>query len=85
MVEVLLLLLLRTDFVTQFSGRRLKPAPFLHPLGKKRREDMKHNEKQSRSREKLSLLWTFLKGAKRYFLAAVLSAGVTALADMIQP
>ena len=46
---------------------------------------MKHNEKQSRSREKLSLLWTFLKGAKRYFLAAVLAAGVTALADMIQP
>lgn len=36
-------------------------------------------------REKLSLLWRFFKGAKRYFLISVLSAGVTALADMIQP
>ena len=33
----------------------------------------------------LSLLWRFLKGAKRYFLAAILAAGITALADMLQP
>ena len=33
----------------------------------------------------ISLLWQFLKGAKRYFLVAVLAAGVTALADMLQP
>ena len=46
---------------------------------------MKTNEKQTQNREKLALLWTFLKGAKRYFLVAVLSAGVTALTDMIQP
>ena len=37
------------------------------------------------NREKLSLLWHFLKGAKRYFAVAVLAAGVTALADMLQP
>ncbi len=35
--------------------------------------------------EKLSLLWKFLKGTKRYFLVTVLAAGVTALADMLQP
>ena len=46
---------------------------------------MKTNEKQTQNREKLALLWTFLKGAKRYFLVAVLAAGVTALTDMIQP
>ena len=39
----------------------------------------------SQKKEKLSLLWRFLRGAKRYFLIAILSAGVTALADMIQP
>ena len=36
-------------------------------------------------REKLSLLWNFLKGAKRYFIITVLAAGITALADMLQP
>ena len=35
--------------------------------------------------EKLSLLWTFMGGAKRYFLVTVLAAGLTALADMLQP
>ena len=39
----------------------------------------------SERREKLSLLWRFLRGAKRYFLITVLAAGVTALADMLQP
>ena len=46
---------------------------------------MTKTEKSKQKRENLSLLWRFLKGAKRYFLAAVLAAGVTALADMIQP
>jgi len=36
-------------------------------------------------KEKLSLLWQFLKGAKKYFLISILSAGITAFADMIQP
>ena len=42
-------------------------------------------ESKHQKREKLSLLWRFLKGSKRFFFATVLSAGVTALADMIQP
>ena len=42
-------------------------------------------ESKNQQREKISLLWRFLKGSKRFFLATVLSAGVTALADMIQP
>ena len=42
-------------------------------------------ETSPQKREKLSLLWQFLKGAKRYFLATVLAAAVTALADMLQP
>ncbi|MBQ6890902.1 MAG: ABC transporter ATP-binding protein [Oscillospiraceae bacterium] len=46
---------------------------------------MAQTEKSPQKKEKLSLLWQFLKGAKRYFLAAVLAAGVTALADMLQP
>ena len=43
--------------------------------------------KQSKNSAKqtFSLLWRFLKGAKRYFLVTVLAAGVTALADMLQP
>lgn len=39
------------------------------------------NEKKA----KLNLLWDFLKGSKRYFLLAILSAAVTALADMLNP
>ena len=39
------------------------------------------NEKKA----KLWLLWDFLKGSKRYFLLAVISAAVTALADMLNP
>ena len=46
---------------------------------------MASNEKIAQRREKISLLWSFLKGAKRYFLVTVLSAGVTALADMMLP
>ena len=38
-----------------------------------------------KNKQTLSLLWRFLKGSKRYFLAAILAAGITALADMLQP
>ena len=38
-----------------------------------------------KKKETLTLLWRFLKGAKRYFLITILAAGITALADMIQP
>ena len=41
---------------------------------------MKNNKKS-----KLKLLWDFLKGSKRYFLLAVLSAAITSLADMLNP
>ena len=43
---------------------------------------MASNETRSR---KLRLLLQFMKGAKRYFAVTVLAAGVTALADMLQP
>ena len=36
-------------------------------------------------KQTISLLWRFLKGAKRYFLITILAAGITALADMLQP
>ena len=38
-----------------------------------------------KKKQTISLLWCFLKGAKRYFLITILAAGVTALADMLQP
>lgn len=38
-----------------------------------------------KNKQTISLLWRFLKGAKRYFLITILAAGVTALADMLQP
>ena len=43
---------------------------------------MKTNEQTN---QKLSLLWQFLRGSKRFFLASILAAAVTALADMLQP
>ena len=46
---------------------------------------MANNETPQQKNAKLSLLWQFLKGAKRYFLVTVLAASVTALADMLQP
>ena len=46
---------------------------------------MAKTEKSPQKRENFSLLWQFLKGAKRYFFVTVLAAGVTALADMLQP
>ena len=45
---------------------------------------MENNEKTSK-KQTLALLWRFLKGAKRYFLVAILAAAITALADMLQP
>ena len=38
-----------------------------------------------KNKQTISLLWRFLKGAKRYFLITILAAGITALADMLQP
>ena len=46
---------------------------------------MNTNNKDARKQEKLSLLWRFLKGAKRYFAVTILAAAVTALADMLMP
>ena len=46
---------------------------------------MASDKNSPQKREKLSLLWNFLKGAKRYFFITVLAAGITALADMLQP
>ena len=46
---------------------------------------MQSNKTRKQKREKLSLLWQFLRGSKRYFLVTVLAAGITALADMLQP
>jgi len=45
---------------------------------------MKTNHNPLR-KDKLQLLWQFLKGSKRFFLFSILSAAVTALADMLQP
>ena len=41
--------------------------------------------KSTEQTQTVKLLWQFLKGAKRYFLASILAAGATALADMLQP
>lgn len=38
-----------------------------------------------KKKQTISLLWRFLKGAKHYFLITILAAGITALADMLQP
>ena len=46
---------------------------------------MKSNESNALKRQKLTLLWQFLDGSKRFFLVSILAAAVTALADMIQP
>ena len=46
---------------------------------------MSSKKTSPQNRETLSLLWKFLKGAKRYFLVTVIAAAVTALADMLQP
>lgn len=41
--------------------------------------------KKEKKNQKALLLFSFFKGTKRYFFLTVLFAGVTALADMIQP
>lgn len=41
--------------------------------------------KEKHSKGTLPLLWRFLRGAKRFFAASIVCAGVTALADMLQP
>ena len=41
--------------------------------------------KKKSSKSTLPLLWQFLRGAKRFFAASILCAGITALADMLQP
>ena len=46
---------------------------------------MEKTKNSPQKRENLSLLWQFLKGAKRYFFVTVMAAAVTALADMLQP
>ena len=46
---------------------------------------MKSKESNAQKRQKLTLLWQFLDGSKRFFLVSILAAAVTALADMIQP
>ena len=45
---------------------------------------MKENKKAPQ-KQKLALLWRFLKGSKRFFAVSILCAGITALADMLQP
>ena len=46
---------------------------------------MKSKESNAQKRQKLTLLWQFLEGSKRFFLASILAASITALADMLQP
>ena len=46
---------------------------------------MQTKKPTANKRKPLALLWSFLKGAKRYFAVAILAAGITALADMLQP
>ena len=46
---------------------------------------MKAKESKQQKQQKLALLWQFLNGSKRFFLASIIAASVTALADMIQP
>ena len=45
---------------------------------------MKKND-TAKSKQTLRLLWRFLDGSKRFFMMSILCAGITALADMIQP
>ena len=42
-------------------------------------------QKQEPAVNKLSLIWRFLKGSKRYFVLSFLAGGLTILADMISP
>ncbi len=46
---------------------------------------MKTEKPNTRSREKLQLLWQFLRGSKRFFLLSILATAVTSLAEMLNP
>ena len=46
---------------------------------------MKKKQKTTEKKRTLSLLWKFLEGSKGFFLVSIFCAGVTALADMLQP
>lgn len=46
---------------------------------------MKRKRDSAEKQQTLPLLWQFLKGSKRFFLASICCAGITALADMLQP
>ena len=46
---------------------------------------MKKKQKTTGKKRTLSLLWKFLEGSKGFFLVSIFCAGVTALADMLQP
>lgn len=46
---------------------------------------MKNEQSNASGKQTTKLLWHFLKGAKRYFLVTIFAAGITALADMLQP
>lgn len=46
---------------------------------------MKKTHTSAGKKRTAALLWRFLKGSKRFFLASICCAGITALADMIQP
>ena len=43
------------------------------------------NGKQQNRKRKAALIWDFLRGSKRYFVIAILSAAVASLAEMINP
>ena len=43
------------------------------------------NERKLKETQTLGLLWSFLEGSKRYFAMSIICAGITALADMLQP
>ena len=44
---------------------------------------MKTNEQKTKS--KAALIWDFLRGSKRFFVVAILSAALNSLAEMINP
>ena len=46
---------------------------------------MKKKNTKAEKKRTLLLLWQFLKGSKRFFLVSIICAGITALADMLQP
>ena len=44
---------------------------------------MKTNEQKTKSNA--ALIWDFLRGSKRFFVVAILSAALSSLAEMINP